>query len=179
MTCKFLRYCWSLSSVVLFGYSLPSNLWHGWSSRTPFADCCHDSPTQRPFTPLSTATTLSNLVETKLLITGRHPTIASNSAHWAFQPCTGTQWLTCFCLMETLMQNAKISPLSLLGSHWQVVTMPAPCFKAPTAFVVHTRQTHALIFSLEPSRFSARRKIPHKLSSETMVTQSLGTTNKT
>jgi hypothetical protein len=34
-------------------------------------------------------------------------------------------------------------------------------------------------FSLEPSRIITRRKIPHKLSSETMIIQSLGTKTKT
>ena len=32
----------------------------------------------------------------------------------------------------------------LTSSHWQVATMPAPCFKSPMAFVVHIWQTHAL-----------------------------------
>jgi hypothetical protein len=27
----------------------------------------------------------------------------------------------------------------------QVATIPNPCFKSPTAFVVHLRQTHALL----------------------------------
>jgi hypothetical protein len=37
----------------------------------------------------------------------------------------------------------------------------------------------AIPFSLEPSGISVRRKTPHKLSSERMVTQSLGATTKT
>ena len=45
---------------------------------------------------------------------------------------------------DSLTQSSKISPPSLLGSHWWVITMPAPCFKTPMAFVVHTWQTHAL-----------------------------------
>ena len=55
--------------------------------------------------------------------------------HWQALP-------TCYYLVETLTQNSKISPPSLLDSHWQVVTMPAPCFKTPMAFVVHIRQNH-------------------------------------
>ena len=33
----------------------------------------------------------------------------------------------------------ETSPPSLLSSHWQVATMPAPCFKIPSSptFVVH------------------------------------------
>jgi hypothetical protein len=64
-----------------------------------------------------------------------------------------------------LTQNSKISPPSLLSSHWWAVIMPGQCFKALTAFA-------AVPFSLEP-----RRKT-HKLSSETTVTQSLGATTK-
>jgi hypothetical protein len=45
----------------------------------------------------------------------------------------------------TLTQNCKISPPSSLGSHWLVVTTPAPCFKSSTAFVVHIRQTRAFM----------------------------------
>ena len=56
--------------------------------------------------------------------------------------------MTCFYLMETLTQSSKISPPSLLSSHWWVATMPAPCFKFPTAFVVHIWQTHALLLYL-------------------------------
>ena len=50
-----------------------------------------------------------------------------------------------FSLMETLTQNSKISPPSLLGSHWQFATMPTLCFKPPTAFVVYLQQTHTLL----------------------------------
>ena len=48
-------------------------------------------------------------------------------------------------LTETLTQSSKISPSCLLSSHWQVVIIVAPCSKTPTAFVVHIRQTHALL----------------------------------
>jgi hypothetical protein len=46
------------------------------------------------------------------------------------------------------------------------------------AFVEHLRQTHlaTLSFSLEPRPAMAWRKVQHKLSSETTVTQSLGGT---
>jgi hypothetical protein len=63
-----------------------------------------------------------------------------------------------------------------------VATMPTPCFKSPTAFVVHIWQTHTLppYLSLLNSDelLAARKKTQHKLSSETMVTQSLGATTK-
>ena len=52
-------------------------------------------------------------------------------------------------------------PHSVCGAH-----LANPCF-AP------------IPISLEPSQTSAWRKMPHKLSSETIVTQSLGTTTKT
>jgi hypothetical protein len=48
-------------------------------------------------------------------------------------------------LVETLTQSSKFSLPNLLGSYWQVATTPAPCFKSPTAFVVHIKQTHALL----------------------------------
>ena len=97
------------------------------------------------------------------------------------QLCTGGQWLTCYHLMGT--QSSKISSPSMLSSHWWVATIPGPCFKTPTAFVVHIWQTHtfsaAVPLSLEPSWMAVWRKMSHRLSSETMVTQSLGTRTKT
>lgn len=45
-----------------------------------------------------------------------------------------------------------------LGSHWQVVTMPALCFKSPTAFVLHIWQNHALPQYLSWTQTSHRMK---------------------
>jgi hypothetical protein len=91
------------------------------------------------------------------------------------QPCTGRQWPTSFDLIGTLNQNSTISPPSSLGSHWQVITM----LQSPLAFCgAHQANPRfaAVPFSLELSQIIARRKTPHKLSSETMVTQPLGAT---
>ena len=65
-------------------------------------------------------------------------------SQWPGPPYTGKQWLTCFDLMETLIQNSTISPPSLLGSHWQVFTTTTPCFKSLMAFVVPIWQTCTL-----------------------------------
>jgi hypothetical protein len=45
----------------------------------------------------------------------------------------------------SLTQSYKISPPSLPSSHWQITTMPAPCFKSHMTFVVSIWQTHALL----------------------------------
>lgn len=45
---------------------------------------------------------------------------------------------------NSLTQSSKISPPSSLSHYWQVNTTPAPCFKTPTTFVVHIRQTYTL-----------------------------------
>jgi hypothetical protein len=107
-------------------------------------------------------------------------TLCSSGLGW---PCTGGQWLTCFYLTETLRLKApKSLHPALLSSHWWVITTSAPCCKTPMAFVVHIRQTHALppylslLNSDEPPR---EGKTQHRLSSETVLTQSLGTTTKT
>jgi hypothetical protein len=82
-------------------------------------------------------------------------------------------------LVETLTQSSKISPPSK-NSHWWVITMPAPCFKTYGLYGTHLANPRfpAIPFSLESSRTAPRRKTPRKLSSETMVTQSLGATNR-
>jgi hypothetical protein len=54
-----------------------------------------------------------------------------------------------FYLMETLWSEApEMSPCSLLGSHWWVVTTPILCFKSTTAFMVNIRQTYTLLLYL-------------------------------
>jgi hypothetical protein len=73
------------------------------------------------------------------------------------------------------------SPSSSLSPHWQVITMPALCFKSLMAFVVHIWQTHNLplyLSLLNPERPPCEGKRNTNFS-ETMVTQSLGTTTKT
>ena len=100
---------------------------------------------------------------------------------WPDWPCTGGQWPTWFYLVETLTQNSTISPPNSLGSHWQVDTTPSPCFKSPRAWLVHIWQSQTLLpvpFSLEHRQAAVWRKMQHKLSSETMVTQLLGATTK-
>ena len=78
---------------------------------------------------------------------------------------------------DSLTLGSKISPPSLLSSLQRVAATATLCFKLPMAFVVHFLQTHT--FPLEPRQAYKRRKTQHKLSSETMVTQSLGATTKT
>jgi hypothetical protein len=97
-------------------------------------------------------------------------------------PCTGQQWPTYFYLVETLSQNFTISS-QLTRFPLAVTTTPAPCFTSPTALVVHLRQTHALLqylslLNLDESQAPAWRKMQHKLSSETTITQSLGGATK-
>jgi hypothetical protein len=51
--------------------------------------------------------------------------------------------------------------------------------KLPWPFVVHIRQNHTLLpYSLELSRAALWRKTAHKLSSESMITQSLGASTR-
>ena len=70
--------------------------------------------------------------------------------------------LTKFPLVGGYHANPMLqSPHGLCGTH-----------QANTCFAT-------IPFALEPSIIVARRKTPHKRSSETMVTQSLGTTTKT
>ena len=87
-----------------------------------------------------------------------------------------------FLLLELHMVCALYLGYSkLLGlsvsSHWHATTMPALCFKSPTTFCgahLAIPSFAAVSFSLEPSWIAMWRKTPHKLSSEAMVTQSLG-----
>jgi hypothetical protein len=94
------------------------------------------------------------------------------------QPCTGRQWPSCFYLMETQTQNSTISLPSSISSHSQVATTPTPCFLSSSAYMVHPQANPcfaAIPFSLEQAVW---RKTQHKLSLETTVTQSLGTTTE-
>ena len=86
-------------------------------------------------------------------------------------PCTGRQWLTCFYLVET---NSELHNVSTQLARFPWV-LQIPCSLSGAQL---ENPHFAVPFSLEPSQISTR-KIPHKLNSETMVTQSLGATTKT
>jgi hypothetical protein len=73
------------------------------------------------------------------------------------------------------LRTPKISPPSLLGSHWWVVTTPTPCFTFPYSLCV-AHLANPLFAAVNPDELW--RKTQHKLSSKTMVTQSLVTTTK-
>ena len=92
-------------------------------------------------------------------------------------PCTGGQWPTCFYLVETLTQIQNLST--------QLTRFPVAChyhdssmLQYPHGLCGHQANPHVATvpFSLETSRVSMKRKTPHKLSSETLVTQSLDAT---
>ena len=79
-------------------------------------------------------------------------------------------------------QSSNISPLSSLSSYWQVATTPTPHFNIPMAFggaLLANPHFTAYLSLWNPAESSCEGKPPHKLSSETMVTQSLGATTKT
>jgi hypothetical protein len=81
-------------------------------------------------------------------------------------------------LVETLWPEN--SPPGSLSSHWQVAMMPAPCFKTPMPLWWTSGKSTIChhTFPLELSQMTVWRKMPHKLSSERMVTQSLGATTR-
>ena len=101
-------------------------------------------------------------------------TLSPRQSGW---PCTGEQWLTCLYLTETLTQNSTVSLSSLVVSHWQVSTMPIPHGLCGAHLANPSFAT--IPFSLELSQTTRWRKMPHRVSSETMITQSLGATTKT
>jgi hypothetical protein len=109
--------------------------------------------------------------------------VSATLSWWPGWPCTGGQWPSYFYLLETLTQNSKISPPSLIGSLWWVITKPTLCFKSPINSVVYLRQTHTL-----PPYLSLLNRwmcccvlehtTQHKLSSEMMVAQLLDVATK-
>jgi hypothetical protein len=98
------------------------------------------------------------------------------------RPYTGRQGPTCFILWrlsDSELQNlsTQLTRFPLAGRYHASSMLQSPhglcgAHQANQCFA-------AVPLSLEPSRVSVRRKTPHKLSSETMVTQSVGATTKT
>jgi hypothetical protein len=108
-------------------------------------------------------------------------TWVGNSLPWR----PGWQWPTCFYFVETLTQSSKILSTQLTRFPLVGRYHPSPMIQNPhglcgahqanPCFAI--RCFPAVPFSLKP-RWATWRKTWHKLSSETMVTQSLGTATK-
>jgi hypothetical protein len=108
-------------------------------------------------------------------------TFTSNSQpQWICPAMYWRKWPTFWYFMESLTQNSTTPLPSLLGYHWHFITMPTLCLKSPMAFVVHIWQTYTLIlyFSLLNTVELLLEGNHHRVTSETMVTQSLGATTE-
>jgi hypothetical protein len=94
----------------------------GWSFWVPLLDHWQASPMQQPST--TAFITPSNLVETKLLMTSKLPSLLlpTPCPVGPGQLCSCGQWLSCYYPVETLTQISKISPPRSLvsngGSLW-------------------------------------------------------------
>jgi hypothetical protein len=89
--------------------------------------------------------------------------------------------MDCFYLLDTDSELQNLST-QLAGFPLEGHYYASPVLQSSHSLCgAHQANPHfaTIPFSLEPSQITVRRKTPHKLNSETVITQSLGTTTKT